>query len=149
MFNIPLPLLALIAGAAIAAQANMNAQLGLLLKSSLIATAFAFFSSFTFSAIGMIVILRSYPSVELLRQVPVYLWFSGGLLSASGIAAFYWLLPKMGAGPMFSSALSGQLLFALIAGHYGWFGLPMSPITGLKIIGGLSLLFGIVLIHRG
>jgi len=144
-----LSLLALIAGAAISLQATMNAQLGQLLKNALVATTIAFTSSLVFILLGLAAFNREWPQREAIQSVPHYLWFSGGLFSAFAVASFYWLIPKMGIGPMMSYALTGQLLFAIIAGHFGWFQLPITLISPLKLVGVGALILGIVLINHG
>ena len=141
-------LLALMAGAAIATQASMNAQLGVLLKNSLLGTSVAFVSSLLFTLLAVIVFTKKYPSLDVVKAVPVYMWFCGGLLSAFGISMFYYLIPKMGIGVMMSYALTGQIIVAVIAGHYGWFDLPTKPVNSAKLIGVLSLIVGIVLINK-
>jgi len=143
-----LSLLAFIAGVLITAQTSLNTQLGQLLKSPMLATGIAFLSSllFTFCIIGLFI--KQYPNPVMMKAVPLHLWFSGGLLSAIGVALFYWLIPQMGAGPMISCAMAGQILFALLAGHYGWFSLPEKPLTLSTIVGCISLIIGIWLINR-
>ncbi|WDE13817.1 DMT family transporter [Thalassomonas haliotis] len=144
-----LSLLALIAGAAIATQTSMNAQLGVMLKNPLLATSVAFVSSIFFTLCGVLLVNREIPSVDMVREVPVYLWFTGGAFSAFGLGCFYYLIPKMGIGAMLSAALTGQLLLAMVAGHFGWFDLPVKPITLAKLAGVVALISGIVLINRG
>lgn len=139
--------IAFTAGAAIATQMAMNAHLGSLLKNPLLATCVAFLASVTFTLIAMLVNTRSYPSVDILRSVPVHLWFGGGLLSAFGISTFYYLIPKMGMGSMMSCALSGQLVIAVAASHFGWFNAPIKPIDSNKILGLVALVSGVVLIN--
>jgi transporter family-2 protein len=145
-------LLALAAGAAIAIQASMNAQLGVLLKSSMMGTSIAFFvscvcalSAMVFSA--TVFSTKLYPQIAEIKSVPVYLWFSGGALSAFGVGMFYYLIPKMGLGSMMSYALSGQILIAIIASHFGWFELPIRPITTLKVVGVIALITGVLLLN--
>lgn len=149
MSPLTFPFIAFAAGAAIATQASLNAQLGVLMKSSLIASAVAFFSSFLFTMIALLFVLKKLPSLESIQSVPFYLWFSGGLLSTFAIAAFYWLIPQMGVGSLVSYALAGQLVLATVAAHFGWFQLPIAPLSLLKTIGVFSLLFGIVLVNKG
>ena len=144
-----LSLLALVAGAAIATQTSMNAQLGLLLKNPLLATSIAFVSSIFFTLCGVLLINRHIPEMEVVRSVPVYLWFTGGAFSAFGLGCFYYLIPKMGIGAMLSAALTGQLLLAVVAGHFGWFDLPVKTITFAKLIGVMALISGIILINKG
>ena len=147
-----LSLFALAAGAAIAIQAAMNAKLGVLLKSAMMGSSVAFFVSFVFAASAMVLwamvfSTKLYPQMADIKSVPVYLWFSGGALSAFGVGMFYYLIPKMGVGSMMSYALSGQILIAIVASHYGWFELPVKPITILKVIGALSLVAGMLLLN--
>ena len=142
-----LSFLALAAGAAIAIQATMNAHLGVLLKSSMLATSIAFLFSFVFTVLAMILTTKEYPHITQIKSVPVYLWFSGGVLSAFGVGMFYYLIPKMGVGSMMSYALSGQILIALIANHFGWFDLPVKPINALKVAGAVLLIAGMILIN--
>jgi len=143
-----LPLLAFIAGVLITAQTSLNTQLAQLLKSPVLATGIAFSSSLTFTLCIVGLFLKQYPSMAMVKSVPFYLWFSGGFLSAVGVGLFYWLIPKMGAGAMISCAMSGQIIFALLAGHYGWFNLQEKPLTLNTMVGCLSLIMGVWLINR-
>ncbi|PHS68619.1 MAG: hypothetical protein COB23_08740 [Methylophaga sp.] len=142
-----LPFLALLAGAAIAIQATMNAQLGVLLKSSLLGTSIAFLFSCVFTVAAMMLSIKQYPHMAEIKSVPLYLWFSGGALSAFGVSIFYYLIPKMGVGSMMSYALSGQILIAIIASHFGWFDLPVKPINIIKVSGAISLVIGVLLLN--
>ena len=139
--------LALIAGAAITTQASMNAQLGVLLRNSLLGTAIAFVFSSLFTLITVIVTTRSYPQLATVQSVPIYLWFSGGALAAFGVGMYYFLIPKMGVGPMMSYALAGQLLLAVVMSHFGWFDMPVKQIDFIKLIGILALIAGVILIN--
>ncbi len=149
MNNLLFPFIAFIAGVAIAIQASMNAHLGVLIKNSVFATTVAFLNSFIFTLITLVFIAKKLPSLDTIKTVPFYLWFSGGLLSTFGVGAFYWLIPKMGVGSMVSFALSGQLILAIVAGHFGWFQLPVTPISTTKVIGTLLLVLGIIFTNKG
>jgi transporter family-2 protein len=142
-----LALLALMAGAAISVQASMNAQLGVLLKSPLIGTTVAFSFSCLFTLAAVIASTRHYPQADAIRSVPVYLWFTGGALSALGVGLFYYLIPKMGIGPMMSYALAGQIVIAMIVSHFGWFELPVRPLNAARFAGLVALINGIILIN--
>ncbi|GAB3024423.1 DMT family transporter [Bowmanella dokdonensis] len=141
-----LGILALLAWAAIAAQASMNAQLGVLLRNSTLATAIAFAGSMLVTLLALLLSQRPFPRGDEWLAVPPYLWF-GGALSALGVGLFYYLIPKMGVGPMMSFALTGQILVAMLASHYGWFGLPVRSVDALKLLGIAALLAGILLIN--
>jgi len=142
-----LAILALVAGAAIATQASINAQLGVMLKSSLLGTTVAFSCSFLFTLLAVIASTKHYPQAEEIRSIPVYFWFAGGALSAFGVALFYYLIPKMGVGPMMSYALTGQMVIAVIASHFGWFDLPVKHIQPAQLIGLIALINGVILIN--
>jgi len=147
-----LSLLAMAAGAAIAIQAAMNAKLGVLLNSAMMSTSIAFFFSCVFAVSALVLwavmfSTKPYPQMTDIKSVPIYLWFSGGALSAFGVCLFYYLIPKMGVGSMMSYALSGQILIAILASHFGWFELPVKPITILKVAGAFSLVAGVLLLN--
>ena len=142
-----LSFLAFIAGAAITTQASMNAQLGVLLRNSLIGTTVAFVFSSLFTLIAVIVTTRSYPQLATVQSIPIYLWFSGGAIAAFGVGMYYFLIPKMGVGPMMSYALAGQLLLAVVASHFGWFDMPVKQIDFIKLVGILALIAGVILIN--
>lgn len=142
-----LVILAVSAGAAIAIQASMNAQLGVLLKSSTLSTGIVSLVSCIFTLAFFLIFEQRYPKSGDVEAVPVFLWFSGGALSAFGIGLFYYLIPKMGVATMMSYALSGQIIIASIASHYGWFNLPVKTFDSLKIAGLVALIVGVVLLN--
>ncbi len=48
---------------------------------------------------------------------------------------------------MIAIGLCGQLLFSVVAGHFGWLNLPGDPITFKKLMGVLAMIVGIFLIN--
>lgn len=141
--------LAFLAGIALATQASLNSHLGQLLSSSLLATFVAFTSSSLIMSLFLLSYMKKLPSLEVIKSVPIYLWFTGGLLSAFALALFYYLIPKIGILPLVSLSLAGQLLFAVIVGHFGFFNFPVTTIDTTKIIGVVSMLLAIFLINKG
>jgi len=140
-------ILALSAGAAIALQAAMNAKLGLIVKNALFGSSVAFFVACICTILVIFIINRPLPQHTDIQAVPIYLWFSGGVLAALGVGTFYYLIPKLGVGSMMSYALAGQLIMASVISHYGWFNLPQKPIDIKLGIGIFLLIAGIVLIN--
>lgn len=147
MNNYSLFILAFIGGLFLAMQGGLNAQLGVLLKNPLLAGLIAFFSSFVFALIFVLLNYKSLPTFAQIKEVPFYLWFSGGFFSVIGISLYYYTIPKLGISTMISIGLCGQLIFAVIAGNYGWLNLPLEPITLKRILGILSMVLGILLIN--
>jgi len=140
---------AFLAGIALATQASLNSHLGQLLSNSLLATFVAFTSSSFIMSIVIFLSVRRLPSIEIIKSVPIYLWFTGGLLSAFALALFYYLIPKIGILPLVSLSLAGQLLFSVVVGHFGFFNFPITEIDSTKIIGVVFMLLAILLINKG
>ncbi|GET31420.1 hypothetical protein PbJCM13498_02830 [Prolixibacter bellariivorans] len=142
-----LPLLAFVGGIFLAIQGSLNAHLGVLLKNPLLASVTAFFSSMIFAVTFLLLSAKEMPAWNDIRQIPSYLWVAGGFFSVLGISIYYYTIPRLGVSTMISLGLCGQLLFAVIAGHFGWFDLPTEPITIKRILGVLSMITGILLIN--
>lgn len=139
--------LALFAGAAIAIQAGLNASLGKQLGNPLFATVVAFGAGLGFTLLATLATARQLPDAVVVRAVPTYLWFTSGLLSASALIGLYWLIPRLGLGVTMSFVLAGQLIAALLAGHYGLFHLPVTPFTPTRLAGAAALLAGVILLN--
>ena len=141
-------LLALFAGAAIATQATMNAKLGVFLHHSIWGATVAFGVRCIATLVISFAVAPPIPAWHTIQSVPLYLWFSGGVLAAVGVGLLYFLIPKAGVGTVMSYALAGQLLIAVVSSHYGWFDLPTKPINMVRIVGVLALLLGMLLINQ-
>lgn len=139
--------LAFLGGVFLAIQGGYNARLGVLLKNPLLASVLAFFFSTVFALILAAISLKKLPDREIIRHIPFYLWFTGGLFSVFGISLYYYTIPRLGVSTMISLGLCGQLLFAVIAGHFGWLQLPTEPITIKRMLGIVSMIAGILLIN--
>lgn len=142
-----LSIIAFFGGVFLAAQGGLNAYLGVLLKSPLLASIVAFVSSLVFAFIFIAFTTKSVPSLVEIKEIPIYLWFTGGLCSVIGVSLYYYTIPKLGIATMISLGLSGQLIFSIIAGQFGWLNLPTEPITIKKIAGVITMLIGILLIN--
>ncbi|SMR73446.1 DMT family transporter [Marinobacterium sediminicola] len=141
-----LPWLALSAGAAIAVQAGMNARLGVVLGNTMLGTSIAFAVACLVSLLVVVLQLARLPDFDRVGDVPNYLWL-GGVISAFGVGMFYFLIPRMGVGPMMAFALTGQIILAVICSHFGWFDQPVRPINTIRLIGLLVLIAGVSLIY--
>jgi len=147
MNQISLSILAILGGVFLAAQGGLNSNLGMLLKNPLLASVVAFFSSTVFAISFVLISVKTPPNWEVLKQVPIYLWFTGGLFSVLGISLYYYTIPKLGISTMISLGLFGQIAFSIIAGHFGWLNLPIEPITIKRGLGLIIMISGIILIN--
>ncbi len=140
-------LMAFVGGTFLALQGGLNARLGVLLKSPLLASVVAFVSSALFAILLAVVGKVSMPTEENLKLIPGYLWFMGGFFSVLGISLYYITIPKLGVSTMISLGLCGQLIFAVIAGHFGWLNLPEEPITIMRLVGVVCMIVGILFMN--
>lgn len=141
-----LSLLSVVVGVMVVMQGGLNARLGVLLDNSLLATSSALVMSATFTLLVVFTTVRQFPSIADVKGVPGYLWFAGGILSFLAVTLFYYIIPRLGISTAVTFGLSGQLIFAAIAAHYGWFGMPVEPISIQKLIGMVVMITGVVLI---
>jgi transporter family-2 protein len=79
--------------------------------------------------------------------VPHWAWF-GGLFGACAVAVSTIVASELGATSLLVLVLAGQLATALVFDHFGWLGLPVVPISGLRILGVALLCGGVWLITR-
>ncbi|WP_422358677.1 DMT family transporter [Reichenbachiella sp.] len=135
-------------GVFLAIQGSLNAQLGVLLKNPLLASLVAFFTSAFFALLFVVGSVRNFPSISDLKTVPYHLWFAGGFFSLLGISLYYYTIPRLGVSSMISLGLFGQIIFAMIAGHFGWFDLPEEPLSTRRVLGALAMIAGIFLINN-
>ena len=147
MNHTSLSILAILGGVFLAAQGGLNSNLGVLLKNPLLASVAAFFSSTVFAIAFVLISVKTSLNWIELKQVPVYLWFTGGLFSVLGISLYYYTIPKLGISTMISLGLFGQISFSIIAGHFGWLNLPLEPITVKRGLGLVIMMSGIILIN--
>lgn len=146
MNNVILLMLSFAVGIMVVLQGGLNAQLGVLLKSPLLATSAALTFSACFTIIAVLFTVKQLPSAQELRAIPNYLWFTGALFSFIAVSLFYYLIPKLGISTAVSFGLFGQIIFSMIMAHYGWFGLPLEPIELKKMIGVIAMITGLFLI---
>jgi|TARA_R110000744_G_scaffold55307_15_gene116894 transporter family-2 protein len=146
MNNSSLLLLSFSVGILVVIQGGINARLGVLLNSSLLATSAALVMSASFTLIAVFMTVRELPSTDQIQTIPTYMWFTGGALSFLAVTLFYYIIPRIGISTAVVFGLSGQIIFAAIAGHFGWFGMPLEPMTVKKIMGMLVMTMGIILI---
>ena len=73
------------------------------------------------------------------------LLLTAGVMGALLVFAIAKAVPEVGAGPFFVLLLAGQVLSAMLVSHFGWFGSPVSPITGMHAIGAVVMIVGVYL----
>lgn len=146
MNNASLFLLSFSVGILVVIQGGINAKLGVMLNNTLLATSAALVMSTSFTLLAVFLTIRELPSLDQIQTIPTYMWFTGGALSFLAVTLFYYIIPRIGIATAVIFGLSGQIIFAAIASHFGWFGMPVEPITIKKVMGMLVMVMGVLLI---
>ena len=76
------------------------------------------------------------------------LMLTAGAMGASLVFAIAWIAPQVPAGSFFVFLLTGQVISAMIIGHFGWLGSPVNAITPMHLVGAVLMLVGAFLTTR-
>ena len=80
-----------------------------------------------------------------LKDINVWL-LTAGAMGAALVFAIAFLIPKMGAGPLFISLLASQVITAMALSHFGWLGSPEVPISLIKVVGVIVMIGGAAMV---
>lgn len=83
-----------------------------------------------------------------LMATPWWVWAGGGLLGALAVVAALVAIPKSGAALVITATVLGQLLAALALDHFGWLGVPRTPINPWRIAGAVGLFVSALLMQH-
>jgi transporter family-2 protein len=86
------------------------------------------------------------PSVATASRIPWFAW-SGGLFGAIFIGLGIFLVPQLGAATFFALLISGQMLGSIAFDHFGVLGVPVHPISAIRVAGAALLVGAVVLIR--
>lgn len=133
-------------GILIVMQGSINAQLGVKLDNALVASSISLLVSTLLAILVLLITKENLSSLNRILAIPMHLLFLGGVLSFLAVASFYYVIPRIGISTTVAFGLSGQLIFAGLASHFGWFGLTIEPITLKRILGIALMIFSVTLI---
>ncbi len=138
---------ALAAGMLAPIQAGMNARVGQVLKDPFYAALVSFFVG----TAGLVVFcLARGMDFSRITQGSGLHWsfWTAGLLGVFYVTATLFLTPKLGAALTFSLVVAGQLIMALAMDHFGTMGIPVHPVSWVRILGIALVIAGVALIRR-
>jgi bacterial/archaeal transporter family-2 protein len=140
--------IAVLLGAVLTAQVATNAQLGK-------ATDNPYIPATVNMAFGLIVtviltwaLTSQWPSREMIREAPWYLWPAGGVLGVTYLTGNILLAPKLGAGALVALVVAGQLIFSVLLDHFGWLGFAQHSAGVARLAGCCLMIAGVFLISR-
>ena len=147
MLKLAIPMiLAVSGGISLVVQQALNANL----RSALNSAAWSGFVSYLLGVICMALLALALqdplPSVATAARIPWFAW-SGGLFGAIFIALAIFLIPQLGAATFFALLIAGQMLGSIAFDHFGLLGLPVHPVSALRVAGAALLVGGVVLIR--
>ena len=143
----PVTAIALVAtlaiGALVAAQPAVNAELAG--RTSDLAAAFIS-ASVTLLVLGIVFLaFGDHGSLGKLREVPIG-YLAGGIMGAAIIGVSLVTVRQLGAGGVAAAAIAGQIIVAAVLDQLGVLGLTKVPLTPLRLVGVVSLIFGTLVI---
>lgn len=139
-------LLVVAAGASVAFQQVLNANLRIQIGSPWWAAAASYFVGLLFTLVVAVIV----PGPKLTEVLPGngnWLPWTGGIFGAIFIAITILMLPRLGATTTISLIIVGQMALSLVMDHYGLMGLPQHPVNLVKLAGVGLLLLGVILIR--
>jgi transporter family-2 protein len=139
-------ILAAMAGISLVVQQALNANLREALKSAAWSGFVSYFLGLICMA-GLALLLQDpVPSVATASRIPWFAW-SGGLFGAIFVALAIFLIPQLGAATFFALLIAGQMFGSIAFDHFGLLGVPVHPVSAIRIAGAALLVGGVVLIR--
>jgi transporter family-2 protein len=90
---------------------------------------------------------KQWPDRATAAGAPWWAWIGGLLGAVFGVvvAAF---ARRLGAGTLISTAIAGQMVFALALDHYGLVGFTQRPASAWRVVGAGLLIAGTILVRK-
>jgi len=101
-----------------------------------------------FLASGLILLFAGGGNLMAWKAAPWYVIAFGGLLGVVIVGGYAYVIPKIGLAPAITLAVSAQLIFSALLGHFSALGALHQPLTISKLVGIGVLLLGTWLIVR-
>lgn len=139
-------LLAVLVGALGGIHVPINGALGARINSALLAT-FTFYGV-AFAIISTVMLLKwNAPAWRSLVAMPRW-YLVAGVISVVVVGISTFLIPRLGAVNLFVIVVASQLSVRMVLSHFGWLESPVNPISATKILGGVLLVVGAILVVR-
>lgn len=146
--NIVLAAVALGLGALLTTQVGSNTMLGKTLANPYIPAVINMAVGVVLTCGLLAIVHRPWPSHTMVREAPWWTWLAGGLLGTIYLTGNILLAPKLGAAALVGLVVTGQLIFAVLADHYGWLGFEQHSASLLRGAGCLLMVAGVTLIAK-
>lgn len=139
-------LFAVAAGISLVVQQALNANLRTALNSAAWSGFMSYFLGVLCMAALALLMRDPVPSAATAARIPWFAW-SGGVFGAIFIGLGIFLVPRLGAATFFALLIAGQMLGSVAFDHFGALGVPVHPVSAVRIAGAALLVAGVVLIR--
>lgn len=140
-------LLGILAGAFIATQAPINAELGRGLGLPVAAAASSFFAGAVILSLVTIALSQA-EGISLNWRVPApWMFIVGGALGAAFVTSTVLLVPRLGAAATMAFVIAGQLIAGMLIDRIGFMGVAVREVSYGRLAGAAMLLGGALLIR--
>ncbi|MET3659823.1 DMT family transporter [Aquamicrobium ahrensii] len=140
-------LLGVVAGAFVAIQAPVNADLARSLGSPLAAAAISFLAGAIVLGVATFIVSRAHADSIGWREPEPWLFVAGGLLGAVYVTTSILLIPRIGAAALIAFLITGQLIAGMVIDRIGFLGVAMREISLGRLGGACLLIVGAVMVR--
>lgn len=145
--ELPLLLVALVAGAGLPVQAAFNATLARHAGRAEWAALANFAVGTVFLAGWLLARGAALPAGSALARAPLWAW-AGGLIGAFYVSVVTHVAPRLGVAVTLALSIAGMMLASLALDATGALGMMVRPITGARALGAALLVAGVLLVRR-
>ena len=138
--------LVLLAGIANAVQPGQNGTLAKSFSQPLTAgLVVGIGAAFSVLVVGLVSRRLAWPTYLEVAQVPWWAWF-GGLLGGGVVITQLLIARQIGAGSFLGLLVTAGVVTSILLDHFGWAGFDVHPASLWRILGGLLMIGGVVLV---
>jgi len=148
MLNPGYTLAALAIGFMVSLQPTINAAMARELSSSLLASTISISISFCLIFIAWLTLGKGGGDLGQVRQLPWWIVL-GGVAGMVFVIGGVMVAPILGFALFFVCIIAGQLIGSTLVDQLGAFGLPVKPVSGVKLAGLALVLVGAALVQYG
>ena len=142
-----MPMLAVLAGFAMAVQPAANGALALRCEHPLQASIISFGTGLIALSLVAVILGVGWPVPSKFGGLAPWAW-SGGLLGTYMVTVSLLAAPKLGAANWIALVVAGQVGLSLVLDHFGWLGFNPQPLTWPRFVGACCLAAGVFLVLR-
>jgi transporter family-2 protein len=140
--------LVLVAGIANAVQPGMNGTLAKGFAQPLTAgMVVGTCTALTILVVGLVMGRLQWPSMEEVARVPWWAWL-GGVMGGGIVAAQLLIARQIGAAPFVGMLVTAGVVTSILLDHLGWVGFDQHTASWPRIVGGLLMIVGVLLVAR-